>query len=128
AKREQNYKSTRFNFDIDLGLNTIANTGGTTMPDLKPMGSRYISLNNHLVSQVGGRKSPFYLVSGLEFAFNNYMFDKNFYAQDVDDVTIFTTATALNLRKSKITASSGTVPLMPMLKFKSRNGKDGFHI
>ncbi|MBJ6120036.1 PorT family protein [Pontibacter sp. BT310] len=123
------YKATRFNFDIDLGLNTfIDKENASFVPDLKPMGSRYVSLNSHMISQIGGQKSPFYLVSGVEFAFNNYMFDKNVIIQDNDDVTEFTKVADINYEKSKLATSSINIPLMPMLKFKRANGKDGFHI
>jgi hypothetical protein len=81
-----------------------------------------------MISQIGGQKSPFYLVSGVEFAFNNYMFDKNVIIQDNDDVTEFTKVADINYEKSKLATSSINIPLMPMLKFKRANGKDGFHI
>jgi hypothetical protein len=127
--KKDTYKSTRYNFDLDLGLNTFVNTDNQQVPDLKPLGSRYVSLNWHLNSQVGGRRSPFYLVSGLEFAFNNYMFDRNYIIEeDINDVTFFRRATEINYDKAKLTHSSVNVPLMPMLKFKRQNGKDGFKI
>ncbi|MBB6610250.1 outer membrane beta-barrel protein [Pontibacter sp. Tf4] len=124
------HKATRFNFDIDLGLNAFVDKEDVAfVPDLKPTGSRYISLNSHLISQVGGSKSPFYIVSGLEFAFNNYMFDKNYIIQDTEnDVTEFVKVTDVSYEKSKLATSSVNVPLMPMLKFKRANGKDGFHV
>ncbi|MDO6391443.1 outer membrane beta-barrel protein [Pontibacter sp. BT731] len=126
---EKKYKATRYNFDFDLGLNTFLNADNQQVPDLKPTGSRYVSLNWHLNSQIGGRKSPFYLMSGLEFAFNNYMFDRNFVIEeDVNDVTYFRREMEINYDKSKLTHSSVNVPLMPMLKFKRQNGKEGFKI
>lgn len=126
---KKSYKSTRFNFDIDLGLNSFLNANNQEVPDLKPLGSRYVSLNWHLNSQIGGRKSPLYLVSGLEFAFNNYMFDRNYIIEeDVNDVTFFRRDLEINYDKAKLTHSSVNVPLMPMLKFKRDNGKDGFKL
>ncbi|WP_018477953.1 outer membrane beta-barrel protein [Pontibacter roseus] len=127
--KKDTYKSTRFNFDVDLGLNNFIEKNDQLVPDLKPMGSRYVSLNSHLNSQIGGRTSPFYLVSGLEFAFNNYMFDRNYVIEeDVNEVTYFRRETEIDYDKSKLTMSSVNVPLMPMLKFKRQNGKDGFKI
>lgn len=123
------YKATRFNLDVDLGLNSFINQDDELfVPDLKPMGSRYVSINSHLISQLGGAKSPLYLVSGLEFAFNNYMFDKNYIIQDIEDNTGFTKVSDISYDKTKLTTSSVNVPLMPMLKFKRENGKEGFHI
>ncbi|WP_299986014.1 outer membrane beta-barrel protein [uncultured Pontibacter sp.] len=126
---KKSYKATRFNFDLDLGLNNFLNTNSQQVPDLKPLGSRYVSINWHLNSQIGGRKSPLYLVSGLEFAFNNYMFDRNFVIEeDVNDVTFFRREMEINYDKVKLTHSSVNVPLMPMLKFKRQNGKEGFKL
>ncbi len=125
------YKSTRFNLDLDLGLNTFIDREDNNdifVPDLKPMGSRYVSINSHLISQIGGQKSPFFLVSGLEFAFNNYMFDKNVIVQDIDDETVFTKIEEVKYDKSKLATSSVNVPLMAMLDFKRPNGKEGFHV
>jgi len=126
----EKYKATRFNFDIDLGLNAFVNKAdGAFVPDLKPMGSRYVSLNSHMISQIGGKKSPFYIVSGLEFAFNNYMFDKNYVIRDTEnDVTEFIKVADISYEKSKLATSSVNVPIMPMLQFKRANGKEGFHI
>lgn len=126
---KKSYKATRFNFDLDLGLNNFLNSNSQQVPDLKPLGSRYVSINWHLNSQIGGRKSPLYLVSGLEFAFNNYMFDRNFVIEeDVNDVTFFRREMEINYDKVKLTHSSVNVPLMPMLKFKRQNGKEGFKL
>ncbi|WP_187260641.1 porin family protein [Pontibacter beigongshangensis] len=133
TKKDKPYKPTRFGLDLDLGLNTFVNQddagGATPIPDLKPMGSRYVSINWRITSQVGGKSSPFYIASGLEFAFNNYMFDKNYVIEeDVNDVTYFRKANDINYQKSKLTHSSVNLPLVPMLKFKRANGKEGFNI
>ncbi|GAB3814513.1 outer membrane beta-barrel protein [Pontibacter rugosus] len=124
ADAEKDYKAVRFGFDMDLGFNAFTETA--ELPDLKPWGSRYVSLNWRLNSQIGGRKSPFHIVSGLEFAFNNYMFEDNIVVQEVDGVTQFTEMPDMNFEKSKLTHSSVNVPLMAMLQFKRENGKDGF--
>ncbi len=126
VKEIEDYKSTRWGFDIDLGFNTFTDIDNT--PDLKAWGSRYVSLNWRLRSQIGGRTSPFYLLSGLEFAFNNYMFEDDIIVRDVDGVTVFEEAEELSFEKSKLTHSSVNVPLMALLEFKRENGKDGFTI
>lgn len=135
VKHEKKYKATNFNFDLDLGLNAFANTSESNnpeladfTPDLKPIGSRFVGLNMHLVSQIGGQKSPLHLVSGFEFAFNNFMFDKNYVIRDVDNTTRFTKVEGVEYEKSKLAMSSVNIPVMPMLHFKRANGKDGFHI
>jgi len=129
VRRAKCYKATRFNLNVDLGLNNFINAGGEAfVPDLKPTDSRYVSLNLHLNSQIGGRKSPFYLISGFEFAFNNYMFDDNVVVEDLGNITQFRRVADINFKKSKLTHSSVNIPLMPMLRFKHENGKDGFKI
>ncbi|WP_299757087.1 outer membrane beta-barrel protein [uncultured Pontibacter sp.] len=126
AKEAESYKATRFGFDMDLGFNTFTDIDNT--PDLKAWGSRYVSLNWRLTSQIGGRKSPVYLLSGLEFAFNNYMFEDDVLVQDIDGVTVFSIDPEVNYEKSKLTHSSVNLPLMLMLQSKRDNGKDGFTI
>ncbi|GHA59129.1 hypothetical protein GCM10007389_08890 [Pontibacter akesuensis] len=123
ADKEESYKPVRFGFDMDLGFNTF--TESASLPDLKPWGSRYVSLNWRVNSQIGGRKSPFHIVSGLEFAFNNYMFEDDIVVGDEDGQTTFTVS-EVNYEKSKLTHSSVNVPLMAMLQFNRENGKDGF--
>ncbi len=123
----ETYKATRTGFDLDLGFNTFTEQGGD-VADLRPWGSRYVSLNFRLKSQIGGQKSPFHLVSGLEFAFNNYMFEDNVVVQDIDNVTYFTIDQERDYEKSKLTHSSVNLPLMATLEFKRDNGKDGLKI
>jgi hypothetical protein len=127
AHKEEHYKATRFGFDVDLGLNALTGDAPNIF-DLKPGGSRYVSLNWRIKSQVGGRKSPFYIVSGLEFAFNNYMFDDNVIPEEEGNTTVFREVEDINFEKSKLTHSSVNLPLMATLEFKRENGKDGFTI
>lgn len=127
AHEEEHYKATDFGFDVDLGLNAF--TGDAPhLFDLKPGGSRYVSLNWRVKSRIGGRKSPFMLVSGLEFAFNNYMFDDNVILEEEGNTTVFREVEDINFEKSKLTHSSVNLPLMATLEFERENGKDGFTI
>jgi len=125
---EDVYKPTKFNFDVDLGLNNFVNSDVNSLVDLKPLGSRYVSLNLHLNSQIGGRKSPLHLISGLEFSFNNYMFDDNVFVENIENFTYFNNTGDINYDKSKLTHSAINIPLMPVLQFNRENGKDGFII
>ncbi|MGV3642151.1 MAG: outer membrane beta-barrel protein [Adhaeribacter sp.] len=132
VKKKSKKGRSNFSFDIDLGLNTFAkvpdNSGDAF--DLKPMGSRYISLNQHFDARIGGQKSPLYLVTGFELAFNNFMLDKNRYLADEDGQTMFLKepADGRSFEKSKLTTSSLNVPLMAALKFKNSKGKQSFSI
>lgn len=125
AHKEEHHKATQFGFDIDLGLNAFTGDANNAV-DLKPGGSRYVSLNWRMKSQVGGRRSPFHIVTGLEFAFNNYMFDDNVIVQDEGNITVFREVSDINFEKSKLTHSSINLPLMAALEFDRENGKDGF--
>ncbi|WP_162053859.1 outer membrane beta-barrel protein [Pontibacter pamirensis] len=127
ARKEENYKSTKMGFDLDLGLNAFT-SDAADIPDLKPWGSRYVSLNWRLKSRVGGRKSPFLIVSGLEFAFNNYMFEDNIVVEETGNITTFREVQDVNFQKTKLTHSSVNLPLMALLQFQRENGKDGFMI
>ena len=127
ANKENNYKSTKMGFDVDLGLNAFT-SDDADIADLKPWGSRYVSLNWRLKSRVGGRKSPFLIVSGLEFAFNNYMFEDNVVVEEVGNTTFFIENEEISFQKTKLTHSSVNLPFMALLEFKRENGKDGFTI
>jgi hypothetical protein len=84
-KREEHAnKVVHSNVNIDLGLNTLVgrspwkDVNGVEQDfDLKPTGSRYISLNYLYDIRVGGKGSPLHLITGPQLSFNNYMFDKN---------------------------------------------------
>ncbi|PTX20227.1 outer membrane protein with beta-barrel domain [Pontibacter mucosus] len=123
----ETYKATRTGFDVDLGFNTFTEQG-SDVADLRPWGSRYVSLNFRLKSQIGGQKSPFHLVSGLEFAFNNYMFEDDIVLQEIDRTTFFALDPERSYEKSKLTHSSVNLPLMATLEFKRNNGKEGLKI
>ena len=122
-------------FNIDLGFNALTNTETYRNPagevvdyDLKPMGSRYVSLNWVTGSRIGGPKSPFRIQSGLEFNFNNFMFDNNVRIANLDNQVVFFKEPDLNLDKSKLTATYVSVPVMMGLNFKNAKGKEGFSV
>jgi Outer membrane protein beta-barrel domain len=133
AKREAYAnRAVHSNFNVDLGLNTLVNqeagANGVT-PDLRPIGSRYISLNWHYDIRLGRRGSVLYLRTGPELGFNNYMLDGNFQFANTNRVTTVVPAAAgRNLEKSKLAVTTITLPLMPMLQFRGRNDKEGFHL
>ncbi|MDQ4141853.1 MAG: outer membrane beta-barrel protein [Bacteroidota bacterium] len=120
----------RFFSNLDLGLNTFVNVpeANNSLYDLKPIGSRYISLKQYISTRIGGVKSPLHLRTGLELAFNNYMLDKNRRIADENNVTVFYNEPTLSLEKSKLTTSSLNLPLVAELIFKDKNGKESFKI
>jgi hypothetical protein len=132
AKKEA-YKNRAVhnNFTVDLGLNTLVGVKtpqNQPKPDLKPVGSRYISLNWNYDIRVGEPGSPFHLLTGPELAFNNYMLDDNSRFVNTNGVTMLVSETNLSLDKSKLAVTTLNLPLMATLQFKGNNDKDGFRI
>ncbi|WP_426492074.1 outer membrane beta-barrel protein [Hymenobacter sp. 102] len=133
AKREEYAnRSVHSNFDIDLGVNALVNKGadanGVT-PDLRPIASRYLSLNWHYDIRVGRKGSALFLRTGPELAFNNYMLDGNYQFANTNGVTtLVKPELGRDLEKSKLSVTSINLPLMPMLNFQDKNGKDAFRL
>ncbi|AHJ97881.1 outer membrane beta-barrel protein [Hymenobacter swuensis] len=133
AKQEERAnRAVHSNFDIDLGLNALVNkradVNGVT-PELRPIASRYISLNWHYDIRLGRKGSVLFLRTGPELGFNNYMLDNNYQFLNNDGVTVLRKAdTGRNLEKSKLSVTSINLPLMPMLSFQDKKGKDAFRI
>jgi hypothetical protein len=113
------------NFSVDLGLNALTNKGSGA-PQLRTMGSRYISLNLDANVRLGGTHSPAYLVFGPEFAFNNYMLEDNNKWINQNDVTSVVLETnGRQYQKTKLATSTFTVPLMFQLNLREKSGRNG---
>ncbi|MCB2377080.1 outer membrane beta-barrel protein [Hymenobacter sp. BT635] len=131
AKREERAnRAVHSDFSVDLGLNALTNRSGLAEEqfDLKPTGSRYVSLNWHYDVRLGGRRSPLYLMLGPELAFNNYMFDKNRRLFPTDTRTFIVQEPDLNLEKSKLATTVINMPLLMKLDFQDKSGRDAFRI
>ncbi|QIX59820.1 PorT family protein [Hymenobacter sp. BT18] len=130
-QEEKRNRRVHQDFSLDLGLNTLVNrptlVGGENF-DLRPVGSRYVSLNWHYDIRVGAKASPLHLVTGPELAFNNYMLDKNFRFLDVNGVTTPTKEPTLSLEKSKLAVTTLNLPLMAVLDFDDDKGRNAFRI
>jgi hypothetical protein len=121
------------NFSMDLGLNALVNRGPSTTTDqpfdLRPLGSRYISFQWRHSWRVGAAGSPFYIVSGPEVAFNNYMFDNNRQLFTSDSLsTSFVGRSPLDLKKSKLATTTLNLPLMAQLYFRDQKGHESFRL
>ncbi|TGE18025.1 outer membrane beta-barrel protein [Hymenobacter elongatus] len=129
-REEHDRRAVHSNFSLDLGLNALANRSSLAEEqfDLKPTGSRYLSLNWHYDIRVGGRRSPFFLVLGPELAFNNYMFDNNRRILAADTRTFIQHEPELSLEKSKLATTVLNLPLMAKLNFQDKTGHDAFRI
>ncbi|UOQ77303.1 PorT family protein [Hymenobacter sp. 5516J-16] len=133
-QEERNNRAVHSNFNIDLGLNTLVNretpVGGQDF-DLRPIGSRYLSLNWHYDIRVGKKGSPLHLLTGPELAFNNYMLDKNLQFIESGNRTVVAldaTNPDRELQKSKLAVSTINLPLVAVLDFKNKKGRDAFRI
>ncbi|UOQ64321.1 porin family protein [Hymenobacter volaticus] len=132
AKQEEKQnRAVHSNFNIDLGLNTLVNVeapAGQTEPDLKPIGSRYLSLNWHYDIRVGQKGSPLHLLTGPELAFNNYMLDDNSRFVNTAGITTLQVDADRSLEKSKLAVTTLNLPLMAVLDFQDKKGRDAFRI
>lgn len=135
-KREENAnKVVHSNINLDLGLNTIINrspwkdaNGVDQDFDLKPTGSRYVSINYLYDIRVGGKGSPLHLITGPELSFNNYMFDKNRRLFATDTRTDILREPTLSLEKSKLSVTTINLPLLANLNFKDKKGHSVFSL
>lgn len=130
-KREEKLKSRslKLTWDLDVGLNTFIDPEPNPVPyDLRPLGSRYVSINTHIEPRIGGPSSPLHLRTGLELAFNNFMFDKNVSLRETDNQTLFFVEQERDFQKSKLAMSSINLPLMATIKVKNSRGKNAFTI
>lgn len=132
AKKEAyNNRAVHNNFTVDLGLNTLTSVSaqpGQVEPDLKPVGSRYVSLNWLYDIRLGKVGSPFRLMTGPELSFNNYMLDNNARFINTNGITTIAAEADRSLEKSKLAVTTLNLPLMAALRFKGNNDKDGFRI
>ncbi|MBT9394175.1 PorT family protein [Hymenobacter sp. NST-14] len=132
-QQEKANRAVHSNFNIDLGLNALTNKQrdlyGNSL-DLRPVASRYLSLNWHYDIRLGRKGSVLFLRTGPELAFNNYMLDNNYQFVNQNGVTFLQKPTEVgrNLEKSKLAVSSINLPLMPMLSFQDKKGHDSFRI
>jgi hypothetical protein len=108
---------------VDLGLNALTNKGSGA-PELRTLGSRYISLNLDAHVRLGGTHSPAYIIFGPEFAFNNYMLEGNNKWINQNGVTSVVLETnGRQYQKTKLATSTFTVPLMLQLHFREKDEK-----
>lgn len=139
AKAEERAnRRVRQDLTIDLGVNTLINrpTPGTSVAnqdyELKPLSSRYVSLNWRYDVRLGSKKSPLHLLTGPELSFNNYMLDNNhFFRNDrtsQPSATLIRRDTVRSLEKSKLAVTSLNLPLMMELRFNNEEGKTNFRI
>jgi hypothetical protein len=110
---------------VDAGLNALTNRGSGA-PELRTLGSRYISLNLDAHVRLGGTHSPAYIIFGPEFAFNNYMLEGNNKWVNQNGLTSAVLETnGRQYQKTKLATSTFTVPLMFQLNLREKDARGG---
>ena len=111
---------------LDLGLNALVNQklsppapGRPEAVDLRTEGSRYVNLGINYHYRLGGKHSPVYLITGPEFAFNNYMLSGNSrWVNENGRTSIIPNREGRQYQKTKLATSSVNLPLMLQLKLR----------
>lgn len=131
AKRRDRRDGNRLTYGLSIGLdNFITQSALPDYPqsdyDLRPLGSRYIALSaGWRPTLIRGERVSLKLYSGVEVAWQNFMFDGNNEADKVGDAVTFKDA-GRELQKSKMTVATVGIPFVPRVTFyNSRNRQTG---
>ena len=116
-------------FTLDLGLNALVNRAAYALPggqpgtlDLRPFGSRYVSLGLLHHQRLGGPQSPLALLLGPEFSFNNYMLEGNYKWVNQNNYTSVVPETSgRSYQKTKLATSAITLPVMLQLNLRDQH-------
>lgn len=113
-------RTFRSYLDFDLGLNTYTgNVSSSNLYELSPLGSRYVAIGFGLRTRLSQEKN-IRLNAGLEFAWNNFMFENNnVRVNKYDDVTRFE-ASAVPQEKSKLVTCYLNAPIT--ISYKGSSG------
>jgi hypothetical protein len=122
--------SPRKGFAFALGLNTYGSNEPTALYnkedyDLRPFGSRFVSLGYIASAKVaGGKKAGFHLDFGIDFSWFNLMYDGNNTITKLSDRVDFPLVEDVNgdeseLRKSKLVVPNVNLSLMPTVSFRN---------
>jgi len=126
--RANRYSSPRKGFNLAVGLNaygTNETTAGYNKADydLRPFGSRFVSLGYIASTTVArGKNAKFNLDFGVDFSWNNLMFDGNNTVTKTADRVEFPTVQGadgkdLNFSKSKLVLPYVNLSFMPTISF-----------
>jgi hypothetical protein len=110
---------------VDLGLNALTNKASGA-PELRTLGSRYISLNFDTHVRLGSTHSPAYIVLGPQFAFNNYMLEgNNKWVNQNGTTSVVLETSGRQYQKTKLATSTLTVPVMFQLILREKDAQTG---
>ncbi len=128
SRKDRSFNS-RSGFNIYLGLNSFTNTGSIPAADsknyeLSPFGSRYFGFGwtrSGMISK--GTNAAFKISYGLEFSWNNFMFENDNYLVKGNDKVEFQNyqdakGNPIPLCRNKLTIANINIPVMPYVAFK----------
>lgn len=118
-RKYEETKRIRYYFTFHLGLNNYFEKDHVPSNENTPYvldvwGSRYFAVDFLQKVKIAG---PLYLTSGVELAFNNYMFRGDVTPAKQNGLITFP-ALERDTRKSKLATTYFNIPVMPMLDFK----------
>ena len=126
--------SWKRSIDFQIGLNTWikptsqALGGGSSSPDLLPLGSRYFAVAfSQRPTLVDGKRTKLSLYYAAEASWNNFMFQDDLQVQKGPVNVLFNVAPE-PLKKSKLTTFALQLPVVPRLSFYNSSGRKVFHI
>ena len=133
AKSKRGKRDKDFEFGISLGLNNFIQQSNTpSYPedsyDLRPLGARYVALSaGSMPTLIGGKRASLKLYYGVEFAWNNFMFEGNNVAEKTPTGVAFPDA-GRALQKTKLTVATVGIPVVPRVVFYNSDGRKTGHI
>ena len=130
-KRDRSFNS-RSGFNVYLGLNSFTNTGSIASTDsknyeLSPFGSRYFGFGWTRSGTISkGNNAALKISYGLEFSWNNFMFENNNFIVKGTDKVEFQSypdnsknpVVPVELCRNKLTIANVNIPVMPYVAFK----------
>ena len=130
-RKDRSFNS-RSGFNVYLGLNSFTNTGNIPSADsknyeLNPFGSRYLGFGWTRSGTISkGTNAAFKISYGLEFSWNNFMFENNNFIVKGNDKIEFqnypdnskTPIVPVELCRNKLTIANVNIPVMPYVAFK----------
>jgi len=132
-RRKREGDGWAIDYGISIGLNNfIQQSTGPAYPedsyDLRVLGSRYVAVSMGGMPTISrGKRASLKLYYGVEVAWNNFMFDGNNIAEKTPNGITFPDA-GRELQKSKLTACTIGVPVVPRVTFYDSQGRKAGHI
>lgn len=133
AKSKRRRREKDFEYGISLGLNNFIQQSNNPAYaedsyNLRPLGSRYVALSaGSMPTLIRGKRASLKLYYGVEFAWNNFMFEGNNIAEKTPTGVAFPDA-GRALQKTKLTVATVGIPVIPRITFYNSDGRKTGHI